>query len=217
VAIQRLGVQAHGDVDRPIDRWADGKPVLGRGDVEPSLLLTGEGYRSVRERSLRVDPHEPVALEATEDESLRGDEPHGQPLRHADGRVARRAEAKLVAVDGHRKLGPGPLSDPTLQDLAQQHLVAGLDPHVPADRQALATERRLDRKGPAVDGQRGWLKRVLEVRPQRAHALDALAQAGDIWRAGHDLLGQKSRTFIVIGESTRVEGRPRSGLNETAK
>jgi hypothetical protein len=101
--------------------------------------------------------------------------------------------------------------------LAQQHLVAGLDPHVPADRQALATERRLDRKGPAVDGQRGWLKRVLEVRPQRAHALDALAQADDIWRAGHDLLGQKSRTFIVIGESTRVEGRPRSGLNETAK
>lgn len=94
-----------------------------------------------------------------------GDESEGQPLRHAHGRVGGWAEPKVVAGDRHGELGAGPLGDQTLQDLAQQRLFAGLDANVAADWEKLAAEWRLDREGPAVDRERGRLKRPLRAPP----------------------------------------------------
>jgi hypothetical protein len=165
VAAERLGVQAHGNVGRSVDGRAEGQTAPALGDVPAYLPLGGEGDGRVGERGLGVRAHERVAVEVTEDETLRRDEPHRQPLGDAHGRVGGRAESKLVARDRHRELGAGSLGDSTAQELPQKRLLARLDAHVAADRQALAAQRRLNRERPPVDGHRGRRNRVLELGP----------------------------------------------------
>ena len=91
-------------------------------------------------------------------------------------------------------------------------MLAGLDVHVAADRQALAAERRLDRECSPVDGERGRLQRVLQLDPQPAHPLDALAQMGHIWQPVTIYLAGRDSPTAITAAGLRASGLPAHGI-----